>query len=162
MMKKCLGITNPLVSPIELVEMADFCMLTKKTSYEKCHIIDDSIFSEIYEEIFKIEFTGNDTIDGNIVHLREDFHRDHMDSLNKPVTLRGRRLGFDFLNKVCYAQDFDTNEITEWPWQVDLIEAKNIYLAWSNSRNKSTKKMYRFLKKIDKKLVDYEDWRDMT
>ena len=138
--------------------MSDSCILTGSSSFERCHIVDDKIFFDVYEQIFQTENLHTSTSIQNIVLLREDIHRDFMDSLNKPMHLRGRRIGFDFINKCCYLQDFDTNEITKWPWNVDGIDVHNAFLAWSNSAAKSTKKMRRHLKKIDKKLVDYKHW----
>jgi hypothetical protein len=133
-------------------------MLTGSSSFERCHVVDDNEFSEVYESIFSKPYLGNSTEVQNIVKLAENFHRDFMDSLNKPKILRHRRLGFDFLNKVCYAEDFDTGEIEKWPWKVEGVDVHYAYFAWSNSENKSTKKIRRLLKKIDKRLVDVTHW----
>jgi hypothetical protein len=146
-------------NPIEVDLVGDFCILTGKDSYEKAHVIDDKDFSDVWEFIFSTHCEKKNTTDSNLVNLRKDIHRDYMDSLDKPVNLRQRRLGFDFINKKCYSQDFDTNEIIEWPWLVEGIDVHNVYLAWSNSRHKSTKLMSRHLKKIDRRLIDINHWK---
>jgi hypothetical protein len=136
----------------------EFCILTMSSSFERCHVVDNKDFFEVYEEIFQKECPTKITTVQNLVLLREDIHRDYMDSLNKPINLRKRRLGFDFINKVCYSQDFDTGEIEMLPWKVAGIDVHNAFLAWSNSAEKSTKKIRRHLKKIDYRLVDFKEW----
>ena len=143
--------------------MSDKCILTGSHSFEKCHVIDNSEFNEIYEIIYGEKNSSNDTTGQNIVYLREDFHRGPMDNLKLPENLRKRRIGFDFINKVCYILDFDTGNWESFPWLVDGIDVKEEYLAWSNRHGGkgmggADKRMWKKMKNIDSKLIDYQYW----
>ena len=117
--------------------------------------------SENFKSVYSRIYPYSDYIDGienaqNIVYLREDYHRGPMDNLGLPVNVRKRRLGFDFINRISYILNDDSGEIEAHEWYY-IPDVKREYFAWSNKTCR--KKLRKYLTKIDRRLIDYNHWK---
>ena len=96
----------------------------------------------------------------NIVYLQSHFHNGPMDNQNMSAALKTRRIGFDWIEKNCYIEDFFTGDIEKKPWVSGVyVNVKPEYFAWSNLT--CTKKLKKFLRKIPthgRSLLDWEYW----
>jgi len=142
--------------------MSEKCLLSGSLSFERCHVIDKGSecqnFIGAYQRIYPYsEYSSGVEDSQNIILLRQDFHRGPMDNLSLPLNLRERRIGFDFINKRSYIESFETGEIDmiEWLYSPDL---KYEYFAWSNFN--CTRRLKKYMRKINPKLIDYNHWVD--
>ena len=138
------------------------CLLTQNASAEGAHVVDKGpecrAFKSAYSHIYPDSeyFAGVEDAQ-NIVFLREDIHRGPMDNICLPLNLRVRRLGFDFINRISYIMSFETGEIEGHKWS-HVPDVKREYFAWSN--NNCSKKLRKYLRKIDRRLIDYNHWTE--
>jgi hypothetical protein len=136
------------------------CILSGSNSVEGAHVIgkgpECEEFKSAYHHIYPYTnyVPGVEDI-GNILFLREDYHRGPMDNCNLPFNLRKRRIGFDFINKVSYIENSSTGEIKKFEWQY-VPNVKREYFAWSNKNCK--KSLRKYLRRIDRTLVDHSIW----
>ena len=97
------------------------CFLTTASSCEKAHVIDKGEglqnFIKAYTLIYGEEPPQGSEDVQNVLYVREDYHRDYMDSRTMPQDLKQRRIGFDFINKECIIEDRDSHEIIIKPWK---------------------------------------------
>ena len=140
--------------------MTNQCLLSGSFSVEAAHVISKGQETLGFISAYAQIYSYSQYVDGiedsqNIVFLREDFHRGPMDNLNLPLNLRIRRIGFDFINLASYIESFESGKIEKIQWQY-IPDVKREYFAWSN--NNCTKRLRKYMRKIDRSLIDYSHW----
>ena len=136
------------------------CIISGSESGERAHVISKGKecreFKIVYNMIYpNLEYFSGIEDSQNIVFLREDFHRGPMDNLCKTKDMKIRRLGFDFLNKACYIESDETGNIERYDWK-QAPDVKKEYFAWSNSE--CTRRLVKYMRRIDRRLTDYKYW----
>lgn len=133
------------------------CFLTTASSCEKAHVIDKGEglqnFIKAYTLIYGEEPPQGSEDVQNVLYVREDYHRDYMDSRTMPQDLKQRRIGFDFINKECIIEDRDSHEIIIKPWKY-VPDVRPVYFAWSNST--CTRKLIKTMKRRNRDLIDWQ------
>ena len=140
--------------------MSGVCLLSGSVSFERCHVIDKGPECKNFIGAYKKIYSYSEYVPGiedsqNIILLRQDYHRGPMDNLSLPLNLRVRRIGFDFLNNLSYIESFESGKIEKIEWEY-IPDVKREYFAWSN--NNCTRRLRKYMRKIDRTLIDYSHW----
>ena len=136
------------------------CIITGSNSSEGAHVLSkgsqNSDFINAYEQIYPdTDYSPGFENIQNIVYLREDFHRGPMDNITLPKDLKLRRIGFDFINRKAYIISAETYKIESLDW-VSIPDVRPEYFAWSNKS--CMKKLRKFMRGIDVRLINYRHW----
>ena len=141
------------------------CILSgNQEAVHGCHVIDKGVGNNNFKSVFESIY-GSIPADGledikNIVHLQSHYHNGPMDNQNHSMGLKQRRISFDWIERVCYIEDFYTGEITQHRWVNNAyVNVKPEYFAWSNSTcSKKMKKKLRRIPNHGRNLVDWTHW----
>jgi len=141
------------------------CILTGSIeAVHGCHVIDKGpnlqTFKDAFETIYGYEPTDGMEDIQNIVYLQSHIHNGPMDNQNKSLALKTRRIGFDWIERKCYIEDFFTGVIEEKPWlEGEFVNVKPEYFAWSNLT--CTRRLKKYLRRIPnhgRSLLEWEHW----
>ena len=97
------------------------CILTGSfEAVHGCHVVDKGpnlqTFKDAFERMYGFEPNSGTEDIQNIVYLQSHFHNGPMDNQNMSAALKTRRIGFDWIEKNCYIEDFFTGDIERKPW----------------------------------------------